>query len=64
MRTFTPVAARVFVASTWYETSGMSKREKLYAKCRELISGDRVEMMVETGDVERLYKRLGMEVHK
>lgn len=64
MSTFAPVTARVFVASTWYETSGMSKREKLYAKCRELISGDRVEMMVETGDVERLYKRLGMEVHK
>ena len=48
MKAFTPVEARKFVASTWYETTFLSKREKLYAKARELISGDRAEIICQT----------------
>lgn len=47
---FTPQMARVFVASTWYETEGLSKKSKLVAKCRELVSGDRAEHLAATGD--------------
>lgn len=56
----TPNMARVFVASTWYETKGYSANYKLMAKCRELISGDRAEYLVETADFkphERLMER-------
>lgn len=45
-----PQLARVFVASTWYSTSGLSKKEKLYAKTRELVSGDRAEI-ISSGNV-------------
>ncbi|WP_432465050.1 hypothetical protein [Enterobacter hormaechei] len=52
MKTFTPVEARRFVASTWYETTQLSKRERLYAKARELISGDRAEIICQTENPE------------
>ncbi len=52
MKAFTPVEARTFVASTWYETTFLSKREKLYAKARELISGDRAEIICQTNNPE------------
>ncbi|HCI7572448.1 hypothetical protein NL511_05180 [Klebsiella pneumoniae] len=52
MKLFTPVEARRFVASTWYETTELSKREKLYAKARELISGDRAEIICQTNNPE------------
>lgn len=52
MKIFTPAGARHFVASTWYCTDGLTKSERLYAKARELVSGDRAEIMCETGDVE------------
>lgn len=45
MVTFSPLTARNFVASTWFDTVGMSKKEKLVAKCREMVSGDRAEIM-------------------
>lgn len=57
---FTPVMARVFVASIWYETKGHSSNFKLMAKCRELVSGDRAEYLLATGDFkphERLMSR-------
>lgn len=53
-----PVLARNFVASAWYETSGMSRKEKLYAKCRELVSGDRAEYLVATGDMKPFEHRM------
>lgn len=53
-----PVLARNFLASKWYETSGMSRKEKLYAKCRELVSGDRAEYLVATGDMKPFYHRM------
>ncbi|XAY75015.1 hypothetical protein ABDC71_04675 [Klebsiella pneumoniae] len=52
MKLFTPVEARRFVASTWCETTDLSKREKLYAKARELISGDRAEIICQTNNPE------------
>ncbi|HAN2346620.1 TPA: hypothetical protein IEP67_001605 [Escherichia coli] len=52
MKLFTPVEERRFVASTWYETTDLSKREKLYAKARELISGDRAEIICQTNNPE------------
>ena len=52
MKLFTPVEARRFVASTWYENTDLSKREKLYAKARELISGDRAEIICQTNNPE------------
>ncbi|HBR1088397.1 TPA: hypothetical protein MNP03_002186 [Klebsiella pneumoniae] len=52
MKAFTPVEARKFVASTWYETTFLSKREKLYAKALELISGDRAEIICQTNNPE------------
>ncbi|MFX3149777.1 hypothetical protein V6117_07400 [Klebsiella pneumoniae] len=52
MKLFTPVEARRSVASTWYETTFLSKREKLYAKARELISGDRAEIICQTNNPE------------
>lgn len=52
MKLFTPVEARRFVASTWYETTFLSKREKLYAKAHELISGDRAEIICQTNNPE------------
>ncbi|MEQ4671668.1 hypothetical protein AB7W30_17515 [Providencia manganoxydans] len=39
------VGSRVLLASIWYDTSGMSNRRRLYAKARELIVGDRAEMI-------------------
>ena len=51
MKLFTPVEARRFVSSTWYETTDLSKREKLYAKARELIS-DRAEIICQTNNPE------------
>lgn len=45
-----PILARIFVASTWYETEGCSRNFKLMAKCRELVSGDRAEYLADTGD--------------
>lgn len=56
-----PVLARNFVASIWYETSGMSRKERLYAKCRELVSGDRAEYLVATGDVKPFEHRIRSE---
>ena len=53
-----PVLARNFLASTWYETSGMSRKEKLYAKCRELVIGDRAECLVATGDMKPFDHRM------
>lgn len=52
MKLFTPVEARRFVASAWYATTELSKREKLYAKARELISGDRAEIICQTNNPE------------
>ena len=52
MKAFTPDEERTFVASTWYETTFLSKREKLYAKARELISGDRAEIICQTNNPE------------
>ena len=52
MKLFTPVEERRFVASTWYETTDLSKREKLYAKALELISGDRAEIICQTNNPE------------
>lgn len=55
-----PIMARIFVASTWYETKGCSDSFKLMAKCRELVSGDRAEYLAATGDIkphERLMSR-------
>ncbi|EMY6299796.1 hypothetical protein J7S95_12360 [Providencia stuartii] len=39
------VGSRALLASIWYDTSGMSNRRRLYAKARELIVGDRAEMI-------------------
>ncbi|WP_170832159.1 hypothetical protein [Proteus mirabilis] len=39
------VGSRALLASIWYDTSGMSSRRRLYAKARELIAGDRAEMI-------------------
>lgn len=47
---FNKITGRNFVASTWFDTDGMSRREKLYAKARELVAGDRVEIALDTGD--------------
>lgn len=47
---FNKITGRNFVASTWFDTSGMTRREKLYAKARELVAGDRVEIAIDTGD--------------
>jgi len=52
MSAFTPVEARRFVASTWYEIRNLPKRERLLAKAHELVSGDRAEVIVQTGDTE------------
>lgn len=41
----TPILARVFVASTWYDTSKVSS--KLYCKAREMVVGDRAEKMAQ-----------------
>lgn len=40
---FLKACARVMVASAWYDTHGLTKRQRLYCKARELISGDRAE---------------------
>lgn len=47
---FSPLTARNFVASTWFDTRGLSKKESLVAKCRELVSGDRAEIMCDAHD--------------
>ncbi|TRY10038.1 hypothetical protein FNU75_02355 [Proteus mirabilis] len=39
------IGSRVFSASVWYDTSALPKRRRLYAKARELIAGDRAEMI-------------------
>ncbi|HHR6206300.1 TPA: hypothetical protein ACS726_000003 [Providencia alcalifaciens] len=39
------IGSRVFSAGVWYDTSLLPKRKKLYAKARELIAGDRAEMV-------------------
>lgn len=36
-------AARMLVSSAWLDTDKLNKRQKLYCKCRELVSGDRAE---------------------
>lgn len=43
----TPVLARVFVASSWYDPDGAPLAKKLYCKTRELIAGDRAERIVQ-----------------
>jgi len=45
-----PMLMRVFVASVWFETNGLTKQERLYSKARELVAGDRAEIMRWTGD--------------
>lgn len=40
-----PPLARAFAAKTWYVTNDASRKERLYCKCRELISGDRAEVL-------------------
>lgn len=52
MKIFTPVEARRFVASTWFNTTGLSKSEKLFAKAKEVVSGDRAEIMCQTGNAK------------
>ncbi|MEY0837396.1 hypothetical protein AB7238_14310 [Providencia alcalifaciens] len=39
------ISSRYLVACVWYDTSLLPKRKKLYAKARELIAGDRAEMV-------------------
>ncbi|HCT9717905.1 hypothetical protein [Proteus mirabilis] len=39
------IGSRVFSASVWYDKSTLPKRKRLYAKTRELIAGDRAEMI-------------------
>ncbi|MCE0320191.1 hypothetical protein LVW14_17515 [Klebsiella pneumoniae] len=43
MKLFTPVEARRFVASTWYENTDLSKREKLYAKARQPAASSKAQ---------------------
>lgn len=58
---FNEYTARCFVARTWYHTEKLSKREKLYAKCRELVSGDRAAQLVRDGIEGRPLRIVGME---
>ncbi|MTC55252.1 MULTISPECIES: hypothetical protein [Providencia] len=39
------IGSRVFSASVWYDTSLLPRRKRLHAKVRELIVGDRAEMI-------------------
>lgn len=39
------LGSRYFSACVWYDTSGLSKSRKLYAKARELIAGDRSQIL-------------------
>lgn len=61
---FTPLTARIFVACTWYDTDGLSKNQKLSNKARELISGDRAEMCIFSGDTTRIHKLLQEKLHE
>lgn len=58
MKAITPAMARCFAASVWFDTAGLSKRERVYAKCRELVSGDRAEILAVTGDTRYFEHRM------
>lgn len=45
-----PMLMRVFAASVCFDADGLTKQEKLYLKARELIAGDRAEIMTWTGN--------------
>lgn len=48
------IGSRMFSARVWYDTSILPKRKRLYAKARELIAGDRAEMICQQAiDKER-----------
>ncbi|HHR6132234.1 TPA: hypothetical protein ACS72K_003883 [Providencia alcalifaciens] len=37
--------SRSFSACVWYDTSALSKSRRIYAKTRELIAGDRSQIL-------------------
>lgn len=59
--TISNITARLFVASVWYDIQGMTKKEKLYAKAKELIAGDRAEIAYVTKDARYLELTLERE---
>ncbi|TNV03537.1 hypothetical protein FH869_07745 [Providencia rettgeri] len=39
------ISSRYLVASVWYDTSDLPKCKRLFAKAKELIAGDRAQII-------------------